>query len=43
MHGREIYKLKFGDKINVSNISAGIYILKLITDKGVISEKFIKN
>src|SRR5690606_34265925 len=33
MYGREMYKLKFGDKINVSNLSSGIYILKLITNK----------
>jgi hypothetical protein len=31
-----------GNKINVSHLSAGIYLLKIKTDKGVVTGKFVK-
>jgi hypothetical protein len=32
-----------GQRINVSNLSQDVYLLKLETNKGPISKKFLKN
>ena len=41
--GKTIYQFEnLKNKINVSALSQGIYIVRLKTDKGTVTEKFIK-
>jgi len=40
--GQELYESSFKERINISNFSAGIYILELQTDKGIIRKKIKK-
>lgn len=44
INGREVYSIErsIGNSVNISNLSQGIYLLKLMTDRGLISRKFIK-
>lgn len=42
--GKLISSQKFADKINISNLTSGIYFIEIVTDKTVIKRlKFIKN
>lgn len=41
--GREVKRYKDSKQIDVSNLSSGIYIIQVITDKGVRTHKVIKN
>jgi uncharacterized delta-60 repeat protein len=38
----QVHKASFGDNIDVSNLQAGMYCLKVVTNKGNYIEKFIK-
>jgi len=43
LSGKTVYQFdNLKNKINVSALSQGIYIVKLKTDKGIVTEKFIK-
>jgi hypothetical protein len=42
LSGRQILKQQNINKINVNNLKSGVYLIKITTEKGIISNKFIK-